>query len=143
MLTNVCNWNMLRNFLKPDPACQIDPCALINVQFSPTLIVYLILLVYSIVESNKLSLNLGKDEMLNIIKHGAKTIFASKDDESIDIDVDALMEIGEKKTAQEKEKLDTLGESNLRSFTLDTKPEDSVYNFEGEDFRQEIKVYFI
>ena len=45
------------------------------------------------------------------------------------------MEIGEKKTAQEKEKLDTLGESNLRSFTLDTKPEDSVYNFEGEDFR--------
>merc|ERR1712111_240356 len=59
-----------------------------------------------------------------------------KDDESIDIDVDALMEIGEKKTAQEKEKLDTLGESNLRSFTLDTKPEDSVYNFEGEDFRE-------
>merc|ERR1739846_313621 len=28
------------------------------------------------------------------------------------------------------------GESNLRSFTLDTKPEDSVYNFEGEDFRE-------
>lgn len=28
-----------------------------------------------------------------------------------------------------------LGESSLRTFTLDTKPEDSVYNFEGEDFR--------
>merc|ERR1712083_1032835 len=37
---------------------------------------------------------------------------------------------------EEKDKLDTLGESNLRAFTLDTKPEDSVYNFEGEDFRE-------
>ena len=45
------------------------------------------------------------------------------------------MERGEKKSMEEKDKLDTLGESNLRAFTLDTKPEDSVYNFEGEDFR--------
>merc|ERR1712073_178434 len=28
------------------------------------------------------------------------------------------------------------GESSLRTFTLDTKPEDSVYNFEGADFRE-------
>merc|ERR1712088_579301 len=80
--------------------------------------------------------NLGKDEMLNIIKHGAKKIFASKEDEDVDFDIDALLERGEKKSIQEREKLDTLGESNLRSFTLDTKPEDSVYNFEGEDFRE-------
>ena len=80
--------------------------------------------------------NLGKDEMLNIIKHGAKTIFANKDEENIDIDIDALLELGEKKTETEKKKLEDLGESNLRSFTLDTKPEDSVYNFEGEDFRE-------
>merc|ERR1711992_5248 len=80
--------------------------------------------------------NLGKDEMLNIIKHGAKTIFANKDEETVDIDIDALLEIGEKKTEDEKKKLEDLGESNLRSFTLDTKPEDSVYNFEGEDFRE-------
>merc|ERR1719158_915031 len=80
--------------------------------------------------------NLNKDEMLSIIKHGAKTIFANKDEENIDIDIDALLEIGEKKTEDEKKKLEDLGESNLRSFTLDTKPEDSVYNFEGEDFRE-------
>merc|ERR1711992_317168 len=80
--------------------------------------------------------NLGRDEMLNIIKHGAKTIFANKDEETVDIDIDALLEIGEKKTEDEKKKLEDLGESNLRSFTLDTKPEDSVYNFEGEDFRE-------
>jgi len=80
--------------------------------------------------------NLGKDEMLNIIKHGAKKIFASKEDEDVDFDIDALLERGEKKSMEEKDKLDTLGESNLRAFTLDTKPEDSVYNFEGEDFRE-------
>ena len=79
--------------------------------------------------------NLGKDEMLNIIKHGAKSIFANKDDDTMELDIDTLLETGEKKTEDEKKKMDDLGESNLRNFTLDTKPEDSVYNFEGEDFR--------
>merc|ERR1711992_117803 len=80
--------------------------------------------------------NLGKDEMLNIIKHGAKTIFANKDEETVDIDIDALLEIGEKKTEDEKKKLEDLGESSLRNFTLDTKEEKSLYNFKGEDFRE-------
>jgi len=80
--------------------------------------------------------NLGKDEMLNIIKHGAKKIFASKEDEDVDFDIDALLERSGKKTEEETDKMNNLGESNLRSFTLDTKPEDSVYNFEGEDFRE-------
>jgi len=80
--------------------------------------------------------NLGKDEMLNIIKHGAKKIFASKEDEDVDFDIDALLERSGKKTEEETDKMNSLGESNLRSFTLDTKPEDSVYNFEGEDFRE-------
>merc|ERR1712083_1190590 len=83
--------------------------------------------------------NLGKDEMLNIIKHGAKAIFANKDDDTIELDIDTLLETGEKKTEAEKKKMDELGESNLRAFTLDTKPEDSVYNFEGEDFREKCK----
>ena len=37
------------------------------------------------------------------------------------------------------QKLSYLGESSLRTFTLDTKPEDSVYNFEGADFREKQK----
>merc|ERR1712025_1290887 len=49
--------------------------------------------------------------------------------------IEELLNMGEKKTQEENKKMDKLGESNLRSFTLDTKPEDSVYNFEGEDFR--------
>merc|ERR1740129_2036753 len=66
-------------------------------------------------------------------------IFASKEDEDVDFDIDALLERSGKKTEEETDKLNTLGESNLRSFTLDTKPEDSVYNFEGEDFREKQK----
>merc|ERR1719445_915577 len=80
--------------------------------------------------------NLGKDEMLNIIKHGAKTIFASKDADVFEDDIEELLRMGETKTQEENKKLEALGESSLRNFTLDTKPEDSVYNFEGEDFRE-------
>merc|ERR1719323_2926951 len=80
--------------------------------------------------------NLGKDEMLNMIRHGAKKVFATKDADVFDDDIDKLLEMGEKKTEQENKKLGDLGESSLRQFTLDTKPEDSVYNFEGEDFRE-------
>ena len=80
--------------------------------------------------------NLGKDEMLNMIRHGAKHVFSNKDAEVVEQDIDQLLETGEAKTEEENKKLAQLGESSLRSFTLDTKPEDSVYNFEGEDFRE-------
>ena len=80
--------------------------------------------------------NLGKDEMLNMIRHGAKHVFSLKDGEMDDRDVDALLEQGEIKTAEANKKLEALGESSLRNFTLDTKQEESVYSFEGEDFRE-------
>merc|ERR1712241_1017563 len=80
--------------------------------------------------------NLGKDEMLGMIRHGAKHIFASKDADIMDEDIDNILAMGEKKTKEEEKKLSKLGESSLRTFTLDTKPEDSVYNFEGADFRE-------
>lgn len=37
-----------------------------------------------------------------------------------------------------KERLSKLGEGSLRNFTMDT--ENSVYNFEGEDYREKKKV---
>jgi len=81
--------------------------------------------------------NLGKDDMLNMIRHGAKQVFLSdKDGEMDDADVEAILQQGEIKTAAANKKLDTLGESSLRNFTLDTKQEESVYSFEGEDFRE-------
>merc|ERR1712241_402520 len=79
--------------------------------------------------------NLGKDEMLGMIRHGAKHVFAAKDGEIMDSDVDTILQMGESKTAEANKKLEALGESSLRNFTLDTKEEESVYKFEGEDFR--------
>ncbi|KAK6493176.1 SWI/SNF-related matrix-associated actin-dependent regulator of chromatin subfamily A member 5 [Huso huso] len=81
---------------------------------------------------------LGKDEMLSIIRHGATHVFASKDSEITDEDVDAVLERGEKKTAEMKEKMLKMGESSLRNFTMET--DNSVYNFEGEDYREKKKM---
>ncbi|XP_071127410.1 SWI/SNF-related matrix-associated actin-dependent regulator of chromatin subfamily A member 5-like [Mytilus edulis] len=80
------------------------------------------------------SAKLGKDEVLNMIRHGASHVFASKESEITDDDIDRIMEESEKKTEEIKQKLDKLGESSLRGFTLDTG-DNSVYQFEGEDYR--------
>ncbi|XP_008300887.1 SWI/SNF-related matrix-associated actin-dependent regulator of chromatin subfamily A member 5 [Stegastes partitus] len=82
---------------------------------------------------------LGKDEMLSIIRHGATHVFASKESEITDDDIDAILERGERKTMEMKEKLSSLGESSLRNFTMDTE-NSSVYTFEGEDYREKKKV---
>jgi len=91
--------------------------------------------------------NLNKDEMANMIRHGASHIFSSKEGELSDMDIDQLLERGEKRTLEQNAKLAELGESSLRTFTLDTKEEKSVYNFEGEDFRdkqrEEIGLHWI
>ncbi|CAG2173648.1 unnamed protein product [Oppiella nova] len=82
---------------------------------------------------------LGKDEMLGMIRHGADHIFASKDSEITDEDIDVILEKGEKKTEQIKQKLEAMGESSLRNFTIDAG-ESSVYKFEGEDYREKQKL---
>ena len=40
---------------------------------------------------------IGKDEVLNMIRHGADHVFASKDSEIVDEDIERIMEKGEKK----------------------------------------------
>ncbi|TKR76891.1 hypothetical protein L596_017963 [Steinernema carpocapsae] len=90
---------------------------------------------------------LGKDDMLNMIRHGADRIFAGKDSMITDEDIDSILNQAEMKTAELNSKLEKLGESNLRNFTMDTphpKPEfgeqfESLYNFEGEDYRSKQK----
>lgn len=44
---------------------------------------------------------LGKDEMLSIIRHGATHVFASKESEITDDDIDAILERGERKVSLE------------------------------------------
>uniref|UniRef100_A0A8C7VHQ2 SWI/SNF related, matrix associated, actin dependent regulator of chromatin, subfamily a, member 5 n=1 Tax=Oncorhynchus mykiss TaxID=8022 RepID=A0A8C7VHQ2_ONCMY len=81
---------------------------------------------------------LGKDEMLSIIRHGATHVFASKESDITDDDIDEILERGEKKTMELKEKMNTMGESSLRNFTMES--DNSVYTFEGEDYREKKKV---
>ncbi|KAI1289743.1 SWI/SNF-related matrix-associated actin-dependent regulator of chromatin subfamily A member 5 [Halotydeus destructor] len=83
---------------------------------------------------------LGKDEMLGMIRHGAEQIFASKDSDITDEDIDAILRKGEDKTEEMKKKLESMGESNLRNLTLDTGEISSVYQFEGEDYREKQKL---
>ncbi|XP_060768808.1 probable global transcription activator SNF2L1 [Neoarius graeffei] len=84
---------------------------------------------------------LGKDEMLQMIRHGATHVFASKDSELTDEDIDTILERGAKKTAEMNERMQNLGESSLRNFTMDTgATETSLYNFEGEDYREKQKM---
>ncbi|XP_036299344.1 probable global transcription activator SNF2L1 isoform X11 [Pipistrellus kuhlii] len=85
-------------------------------------------------QSNKLA----KEEMLQMIRHGATHVFASKESELTDEDITTLLERGEKKTAEMNERLQKMGESSLRNFRMDT--EQSLYKFEGEDYREKQKV---
>ena len=43
---------------------------------------------------------LGKDEMLSMIRHGADHVFASKDSEITDQDIDVILAKGEKKAGR-------------------------------------------
>ncbi|KAK9974689.1 hypothetical protein ABG768_022767 [Culter alburnus] len=87
---------------------------------------------------------LGKDEMLQMIRHGATHVFASKDSELTDEDIDTILERGAKKTAEMNERMQKLGESSLRNFSMDTGgTENSLYKFEGEDYREKQKLSLI
>uniref|UniRef100_U5EY61 Putative chromatin remodeling complex swi/snf component swi2 n=1 Tax=Corethrella appendiculata TaxID=1370023 RepID=U5EY61_9DIPT len=87
---------------------------------------------------------LGKDEMLNIIRFGANHVFQSRDSEITDQDIDSILKKGEEKTQEQNQKLESLGESSLRSFTIDNETENrSLYQFEGEDYREKQKLHHL
>jgi SWI/SNF-related matrix-associated actin-dependent regulator of chromatin subfamily A member 5 len=79
--------------------------------------------------------------MLAMIRHGANTIFAGKDSTITDDDIDDILKNAEEKTKELNLRLEKLGESSLRNFTLDTSAEGggqqgkSLYEFEGEDYK--------
>ncbi|XP_001632824.2 SWI/SNF-related matrix-associated actin-dependent regulator of chromatin subfamily A member 5 [Nematostella vectensis] len=84
------------------------------------------------------NLKVGKEEMLSMIRHGAEAVFASKDEDITDEDIDAILAKGEKKTAEMEEKMKTYGEGALRKLTLDA-PTESIFHFEGEDYKEKQK----
>ncbi|CAO2622396.1 Probable global transcription activator SNF2L1 [Lemmus lemmus] len=85
-------------------------------------------------QSNKLA----KEEMLQMIRHGATHVFACKESELTDEDITTILERGEKKTAEMNERMQKMGESSLRTFRMDL--EQSLYKFEGEDYREKQKL---
>ncbi len=90
-------------------------------------------------QTNKLN-TLGKEEMLNMIRHGADHIFASKHSELLtDEDIDKILERCEAKTQEFAEKLAKLPEDSLRNLALEAPTSESVYQFEGEDYREKQK----
>lgn len=83
---------------------------------------------------------LNKDEILNMIRFGANHVFASKDSDITDADIDSILQRGEEKTQEQQQKLEALGEGSLRNFTVDVPTKPSVYQFEGEDYREKQKI---
>ncbi|KAL8668770.1 MAG: hypothetical protein Q9168_006617 [Polycauliona sp. 1 TL-2023] len=79
----------------------------------------------------------SKDELLNMIQHGAEKVFeskgptgalASKSDLSDD-DIDAILRHGEERTAQLNARYEKLGIDDLQKFTSD-----NAYEWNGENF---------
>ena len=82
---------------------------------------------------------LNKDEVLSMIRHGADTVFSSKESTVTEEDIDTILQVAEDKTAKQDEKYKEMGEGGLRNFSLDMQPTGSVYEFEGEDWRNKHK----
>jgi len=83
---------------------------------------------------------LGKEDMLAMIRHGASVVFAGKEATITDENIDSILAKAEEKTKELNERMEKLGESSLRNFTLDTAgPGKSLYDFEGENYQQKQK----
>jgi SWI/SNF-related matrix-associated actin-dependent regulator of chromatin subfamily A member 5 len=78
----------------------------------------------------------NKDELLNMIQHGAEKVFGSKgatgvlaDKELNDDDIDEILKHGEKRTAELNARYEKLGIDDLQNFTSE-----SAYEWNGQDF---------
>ncbi|KAI1784329.1 SNF2 family DNA-dependent ATPase [Ganoderma leucocontextum] len=73
----------------------------------------------------------NKEELLEMIAHGAENIVNSNDDLMINDDIDAIIVRGEERTLELNSKYEGLSFEDLSNF----KSEASVQQWEGEDFR--------
>ncbi|KAJ7180493.1 P-loop containing nucleoside triphosphate hydrolase protein [Mycena filopes] len=73
----------------------------------------------------------NKDDLLDMITHGADKIINSTDELLINDDIDAIIQHGEERTVELNSKYEGLNLEDLSNF----KSEASVQQWEGEDFR--------
>ncbi|KAI9323763.1 SNF2 family N-terminal domain-containing protein [Dichotomocladium elegans] len=79
----------------------------------------------------------SKDELLNMIQHGAEKIFnegETNDSMTGDDDIDEILRRGEEKTAELSKKYENLNIDELRNFTSE-----SAYQWNGEDWSNKRK----
>lgn len=91
-----------------------------------------------VVENNQLT----KNEVQRIVNFGVNYILSSDQSDITDENIDQILDRAEKKTAEQNEELDKLGENQLRKFTFDV-PETlsqasaySLYQFEGTNYKE-------
>lgn len=78
----------------------------------------------------------SKDDLLNMIQHGAEKIFKdaegnTKDED--DIDIEEILRRGEEKTQELNKKYSNLNIDELRNFTSE-----SAYQWNGEDWSNKV-----
>ncbi|KAI8055731.1 SMARCA1 protein [Syncephalis plumigaleata] len=74
----------------------------------------------------------SKDELLDMIRHGAKTMFESAESTIADDDIDKIITQGEHKTQELNKKYENIGLDDLQRFTVEGLG--SAYEWQGEDY---------
>ena len=83
----------------------------------------------------------SKDELLNMIQHGAEKVFQTAGAITVDDDIDEILKRGEARTAELNAKYEKLGLEDLQKFSSD-----NAYEWNGEDFtnrKKEIGINWI
>ncbi|AOA64720.1 ATP-dependent DNA translocase [Komagataella phaffii CBS 7435] len=75
----------------------------------------------------------SKDELLDMIQHGAQQMFETKGSTVGDDDIDSILRKGEEKTASLNAKFSNLGLDDLQNFTSEAS---SAYEWNGKNFAQ-------
>lgn len=79
-----------------------------------------------------------KDELLNMIQHGAENIFSSTGENPInEINIEDILKKGEEKTQELEAKYQQMGIDDLQNMTM----EGATYEWEGEDFSKNVRFY--
>jgi hypothetical protein len=76
-------------------------------------------------------MNLSKDDMMNMICHDASHIFSNKEGELSDMDIDELLESGERRNMKQQERLAAMDESGLRVLAVNSIEESQLISSAG------------
>lgn len=85
------------------------------------------------------TIQMNKEEMLEIIRLGAEQILNADDGEDVEVDIGSLLAKSEKRTEEIEKKLEGMDEISIRQFRLGMVQSSSMYNFGGQDYKKKRK----